>query len=108
MRLLVGALVCLGTLNLLAEGAHANEQPAESNSHQHRVSDGNHSNSTNVDWLSLDKTETAPVTQGSDPHAFDQKNQGPVLLPLPPEAWASLVLLVALAGVRGLKRARII
>lgn len=104
MRLLVGALVCFGTLQITAGLASAN--PSELSQPQYAVLAGDHVARPETDWLALDHTDRTTDDATTNPTDFDQHDRGPVLLPLPTEAWTSATLLVSLACFRGLKRAR--
>ena len=108
MRLLVGALVCFGTLQLIAGQALAEHPSSHSNDPGHAVVAGEHTRPAATDWLSLDSTDRIPDGSGASPRDFDQPDRGPVLLPLPAEAWTSATLLITIACFRGLKRARIL
>ncbi len=108
MRLLVGAFACFALLGVFAErGVEA--QPTNPVQQIQRESVGGTSTTTPVvDWFSVYKPKAIEVTATPSPGTLDPPKEGPVLLPLPPEGWACVLLLASIAGFRGLKRARII
>lgn len=108
MRLLVGALVCFGTLQLMAGHVLAAPSSEQSDAPQSAVLTAEHREKQNNNWLALDASDRSLDGNVADPSEFDQHERGPVLLPLPAEAWTSLTVLASLAAFRGLKRARII
>jgi len=108
MRLFVGALVCFGTLQLIAGESLAEHPSLQSSERGHAVVAGEHTQRAAGDWLSLDPTDRTTDGSAASPRDFDQQDRGPVLLPLPAEAWTSATLLVTIACFRGLKRARIL
>ncbi len=107
MRLLMGALVCFGTLQVVAGTVLASEQSEQTDS-QLAIVAGEHTKRPADNWLALDASDRAPGGDAVDPTEFDHHDSGPVLLPLPAEAWTSLTVLASLAAFRGLKKARII
>lgn len=107
MRLCVGVLACFVALNLFT-GRPAVAQANNSNEQAQHDSYQNQERPNTVDWFSVYRPKSIPVTENQIPVTVDAPKDGPVLLPLPPEGWACLMLLVSIAGVRGLKRARLI
>jgi len=61
-----------------------------------------------TEWLKLDKPSDVAVDHTDDVVESEHRKDGPVLLPLPAEGWASVTILLSMAAFRGLKRARLI
>ncbi len=108
MRLLVGAFVCFGTLQIIAGHALASHPSDQTISPQNAVVEDEHTQRPAYNWLALDASDRSHDGNAADPTEFEQHDRGPVLLPLPAEAWGGLALLALLATFRSLKRARII
>ena len=102
MRRLVGALACLATLSLMSASICIADTATPTG--------GSFSQTTNPqsNWLSLKVQDTKPLVVSNDTQAIDPQKDGPVLLPLPPEGWACVLLLTSMVCFRGLKRARVI